>query len=171
MILCCSHELIFNVSQAVSLEVRAHWNNDVSRGVYQTFYGLSCFSPVINIARHPLWGRTQVKTIHLIRSLHGSFRVAHSLFSFSFSFSFSFLAGNFSDQLQHLSRALESVTGMTQNIIHVIHDVTSIRWLPSCDPSYDASNHSSSDLSRNPSCDSSKKVHQTGSDFVLQHSK
>ena len=127
LISCCSHELIFNVSQAVSLEVRAHWNNDVSRGVYQTFYGLSCFSPVINIARHPLWGRTQVKTIHLIRSLHGSFRVAHSLFSFSFSFSFSFLAGNFSDQLQHLSRALESVTGMTQNIIHVIHDVTSIR--------------------------------------------
>jgi beta-glucosidase len=51
--------LIFNVSRAISYEVRAHWNGNRASGKYQTFMGLSCFSPVINIMRHPLWGRNQ----------------------------------------------------------------------------------------------------------------
>lgn len=52
--------LIYNISEAVSYEVRAHWNANRARNVYDTFMGLSCFSPVINIMRHPLWGRSQV---------------------------------------------------------------------------------------------------------------
>ena len=62
----------------------------------------------------------------IIRSLRGSFWFAHPLFSFSFP------VRNISDQLQHPSRASESVTGnrhLTQNVIHETPDVTSIMWL------------------------------------------
>jgi len=54
-----SRELLFNMSVAVSHEVRAYYNEDVRHGIYGKS-GLSCFSPVINIMRHPLWGRNQV---------------------------------------------------------------------------------------------------------------
>jgi len=54
-----SRELMYNMSVAVSYEVRAFYNEDVRRGIYNKS-GLSCFSPVINIMRHPLWGRNQV---------------------------------------------------------------------------------------------------------------
>lgn len=54
-----SRELMYNVSVAVSHEVRAFYNDDVKHGIYGR-HGLSCFSPVINIMRHPLWGRNQV---------------------------------------------------------------------------------------------------------------
>jgi len=54
-----SRELMYNMSVAVSHEVRAFYNEDVRRGIYGKS-GLSCFSPVINIMRHPLWGRNQV---------------------------------------------------------------------------------------------------------------
>ena len=50
---------MYNLSVAVSYEVRAFYNEDVHRGIYGKS-GLSCFSPVINIMRHPLWGRNQV---------------------------------------------------------------------------------------------------------------
>jgi len=50
---------MYNMSVAVSYEVRAFYNEDVRRGVHGKS-GLSCFSPVINIMRHPLWGRNQV---------------------------------------------------------------------------------------------------------------
>ncbi len=60
VILFSSREVTYNISHAVSYEVRAHWNANRKAGKYQTFYGLSCFSPVINIMRHPLWGRNQV---------------------------------------------------------------------------------------------------------------
>ena len=55
-----SQEVTYNISRAVSFEVRAHWNANKKQGKYVTFNGLSCFSPVINIMRHPLWGRNQV---------------------------------------------------------------------------------------------------------------
>lgn len=60
MCLCYSEELVFKMSEAISYELRAHWNYNRARGVYLCKYGLSCFSPVINIMRHPLWGRNQV---------------------------------------------------------------------------------------------------------------
>ena len=60
MIVVSSRELVYNMSEAVSYELRAFYNDDMRRGVYGQS-GLSCFSPVINIMRHPLWGRNQVK--------------------------------------------------------------------------------------------------------------
>ena len=53
------------MSQAVSFEVRAAWNANTKQGKYMTNNGLSCFSPVINIMRHPLWGRNQVNKIYV----------------------------------------------------------------------------------------------------------
>ncbi|XP_077989175.1 uncharacterized protein LOC144443528 [Glandiceps talaboti] len=52
-------DLIHQVSRAVAYEVRAKYNNYTKHKVYGDHKGLSCFSPVINIARHPLWGRNQ----------------------------------------------------------------------------------------------------------------
>jgi len=49
------------MSEAVSYELRAFYNDDIRHGVYGRS-GLSCFSPVINIMRHPLWGRNQVNS-------------------------------------------------------------------------------------------------------------
>ena len=54
----CSTDTIFAASEVIATEVRATWNGFSRRGIYHT--GLSCFSPVINIMRHPLWGRNQV---------------------------------------------------------------------------------------------------------------
>ena len=54
-----SRELMYNMSVAISREVRAYYNEDVRKGVYGKS-GLSCFAPVINILRHPMWGRNQV---------------------------------------------------------------------------------------------------------------
>ena len=76
-----SHEVIFNISQAVAIEVRAHWNSNIKHGVYETFYGLSCFSPVINIVRHPLWGRIQVQNFYceILKELTGFHQVSKHL--------------------------------------------------------------------------------------------
>ena len=52
-----SRDLVGDMAEAISLEVRAHYNN-LSKP--KAFYGITCFSPVINIMRHPLWGRNQV---------------------------------------------------------------------------------------------------------------
>ena len=60
------------VSEAISKEVRAHWNGNRAQGIYSTMSGLSCFSPVINIMRHPLWGRNQVSEVTGIK-LNGAF--------------------------------------------------------------------------------------------------
>lgn len=48
------------MAAAISTEVRARNNDFIVKGIYQTHTGLNCFSPVINIMRHPLWGRNQV---------------------------------------------------------------------------------------------------------------
>ncbi|XP_022105210.1 probable beta-D-xylosidase 5 isoform X2 [Acanthaster planci] len=54
-----SVDLLTAVGTATSIEVRAKYNNYTSHGIYKDYGGLSCFSPVINIVRHPLWGRIQ----------------------------------------------------------------------------------------------------------------
>ncbi|XP_062996259.1 uncharacterized protein LOC134408101 [Elgaria multicarinata webbii] len=54
-----SPQLIYHVANATATEVRAKHNDFVSQGYYADHTGLSCFSPVLNIMRHPLWGRNQ----------------------------------------------------------------------------------------------------------------
>nr|XP_020664519.1 beta-D-xylosidase 1-like [Pogona vitticeps] len=54
-----SPSLIYRVANATATEVRAKHNHFVSIGNYEDHTGLSCFSPVLNIMRHPLWGRNQ----------------------------------------------------------------------------------------------------------------
>jgi len=56
---------MYNMSVAVSYELRAFYNEDVRHGIYGKS-GLSCFSPVINIMRHPLWGRNQVRITRFV---------------------------------------------------------------------------------------------------------
>ncbi|XP_017683744.1 PREDICTED: probable beta-D-xylosidase 2 [Lepidothrix coronata] len=54
-----SPELIYRVANATATEVRAKHNDFAATGRYGDHTGLSCFSPVLNIMRHPLWGRNQ----------------------------------------------------------------------------------------------------------------
>ncbi|XP_078336442.1 uncharacterized protein LOC111101492 [Crassostrea virginica] len=54
-----SNDVICDVASATSIEVRAKYNDYRRHGVYGDHKGISCFSPVINIMRHPLWGRNQ----------------------------------------------------------------------------------------------------------------
>ncbi len=58
-----SRQLLFNMSEATSYEIRAHWNRNSAKGNYSTYFGLGCFSPVVNIMRDPLWGRNQVNLL------------------------------------------------------------------------------------------------------------
>ncbi|CAB3982823.1 probable beta-D-xylosidase 5 [Paramuricea clavata] len=51
--------LIYQVARATGIEVRAKHNSYVKAKEYGMHTGLSCWSPVINIMRHPLWGRNQ----------------------------------------------------------------------------------------------------------------
>ena len=57
-----SEKLLYDVAEAVAYEVRAQWNNATRTSTHYPDAGLSCFSPVINIMRHPLWGRNQVSS-------------------------------------------------------------------------------------------------------------
>ncbi|XP_071113743.1 uncharacterized protein [Haliotis cracherodii] len=54
-----NREIIYKVATATAAEVRAKNNDFVKRGIFHDHTGLGCFSPVINIMRHPLWGRNQ----------------------------------------------------------------------------------------------------------------
>ena len=56
-----SPKLIHAIAEATAKEVRAKYNNYTKTGQYGDHKGISCFSPVINIMRHPLWGRNQVR--------------------------------------------------------------------------------------------------------------
>jgi beta-glucosidase len=47
------------MAETTSIELRAKYYDYISRGMYGDHRGLSCFAPVINIMRHPLWGRNQ----------------------------------------------------------------------------------------------------------------
>ncbi|XP_026690372.2 uncharacterized protein LOC100182860 [Ciona intestinalis] len=51
--------LIYKMAKTIALEARAKHNNFTKNGNFGDHTGLSCFSPVINILRHPLWGRNQ----------------------------------------------------------------------------------------------------------------
>ncbi|XP_078484889.1 uncharacterized protein LOC144742426 [Ciona intestinalis] len=51
--------LIYKLAKTIALEARAKHNNFTKNGNFGDHTGLSCFSPVINILRHPLWGRNQ----------------------------------------------------------------------------------------------------------------
>ena len=52
-------ELIFRVAKAISDEARAKNNKAISEGNRKRYYGLTFWSPVVNMARDPRWGRTQ----------------------------------------------------------------------------------------------------------------
>jgi beta-glucosidase len=52
-------DLLRRTANATGWEVRAKNNDAARRGIHMFHTGLSCWSPVINIARHPLWGRNQ----------------------------------------------------------------------------------------------------------------
>lgn len=52
-------DLMFRVAEATSVEVRAKNNFYLNHSDYSFHHGLSCWSPVINIARDPRWGRNQ----------------------------------------------------------------------------------------------------------------
>ena len=49
--------LIHKVADAISSELRGQNNEDIRNDVYEYHHGISCWSPVVNIMRHPLWGR------------------------------------------------------------------------------------------------------------------
>ncbi|XP_076800736.1 uncharacterized protein LOC143445485 isoform X1 [Clavelina lepadiformis] len=49
----------YMVGRVAADEARANHNNFVKQGDYGDHTGLGCFAPVVNIMRHPLWGRNQ----------------------------------------------------------------------------------------------------------------
>lgn len=60
----CSAETMERVATAIGAEVRAKANNYTAHGSYSDHQGLNCWAPMINIMRHPLWGRNQVILNH-----------------------------------------------------------------------------------------------------------
>ncbi|PAA52332.1 hypothetical protein BOX15_Mlig015495g2, partial [Macrostomum lignano] len=54
-----SPELVEAMARATGLEVRASYNDYSRAGNYSDHHGLTCFAPVINLLRHPYWGRNQ----------------------------------------------------------------------------------------------------------------
>lgn len=52
-------DVLYEVAEATSIEVRAYNNYYVNNSDYKFHHGLSCWSPVINIVRDPRWGRNQ----------------------------------------------------------------------------------------------------------------
>jgi beta-glucosidase len=51
--------LIYNVATAISDEARAKYNDAIKHDIRKRFYGLTFWSPNINIFRDPRWGRGQ----------------------------------------------------------------------------------------------------------------
>jgi len=54
-----SKPLIQKMAHTISIEARAQHNYYMNATSYIDQTGLSCFAPVVNIMRHPLWGRNQ----------------------------------------------------------------------------------------------------------------
>lgn len=52
-------ELMFRAAQAISDEARAKYNHAVANGNRDIYYGLTFWSPNVNIYRDPRWGRGQ----------------------------------------------------------------------------------------------------------------
>ncbi|KAM7532856.1 hypothetical protein Aperf_G00000128684 [Anoplocephala perfoliata] len=51
--------LIHATANATAYEARAKYNAYLRNGEYHDHQGIHCFSPVVNLLRHPLWGRNQ----------------------------------------------------------------------------------------------------------------
>jgi len=54
-----SKSLIHKMANVISIEARAKHTSFMKKKNFGDQTGLSCFAPVINIMRHPLWGRNQ----------------------------------------------------------------------------------------------------------------
>ncbi|XP_067676793.1 uncharacterized protein [Haliotis asinina] len=78
-----SKDLIYRIAEATSAEVRAKYNDYVSKKEYGDHKGISCFSPFMNIMRDPRWGRNQevygedpymtgVLAAEFVKGLHGN---------------------------------------------------------------------------------------------------
>lgn len=52
-------ELIFEIAQVISTEARAKYNKAIKEGRHERYYGLTFWSPNVNIFRDPRWGRGQ----------------------------------------------------------------------------------------------------------------
>lgn len=52
-------KLLFEVGNVIGREARAGYNKYSKEGKYGVDQGMVCLTPVINIMRHPLWGRNQ----------------------------------------------------------------------------------------------------------------
>ncbi|NOY78863.1 MAG: glucan 1,4-alpha-glucosidase [Calditrichaeota bacterium] len=52
-------ELIYRVAKAISDEARAKHHKALAEGNRKRYYGLTFWTPVVNMARDPRWGRTQ----------------------------------------------------------------------------------------------------------------
>ncbi|KAK8808580.1 hypothetical protein WA158_008481, partial [Blastocystis sp. Blastoise] len=51
--------LVHQIAEYTADEVRGKHNDYVKEGVYKVHAGITCWTPVVNIFRHPLWGRGQ----------------------------------------------------------------------------------------------------------------
>lgn len=56
-----SKDVVYSVAEAIATEARAINNDATAHTQYGLMTGISCFAPFVNIARHPLWGRVQVR--------------------------------------------------------------------------------------------------------------
>ena len=52
-------ELLFDIAEVISIEARAKYNKAIREGKHKRYYGLTFWSPNINIFRDPRWGRGQ----------------------------------------------------------------------------------------------------------------
>ena len=52
-------ELLFEIAEVISTEARAKYNKAQKEGNYERYYGLTFWSPNVNIFRDPRWGRGQ----------------------------------------------------------------------------------------------------------------
>src|SRR4051794_17401582 len=52
-------DLMFRIATAISTEARAKYNDAIAQGNHERYFGLTFWSPNINIFRDPRWGRGQ----------------------------------------------------------------------------------------------------------------
>ena len=52
-------ELLYEIAEVISTEARAKYNKAQKEGNYERYYGLTFWSPNVNIFRDPRWGRGQ----------------------------------------------------------------------------------------------------------------
>uniref|UniRef100_T1IY05 Fibronectin type III-like domain-containing protein n=1 Tax=Strigamia maritima TaxID=126957 RepID=T1IY05_STRMM len=54
-----NRKLAYEMAETIAAEVRAKNSDYTARGLHGNDMGINCFSPVVNVMRHPLWGRNQ----------------------------------------------------------------------------------------------------------------